>query len=147
MISLRVAGGLGIGVFVLCMTGCGDGRPPTYPVEGRIRFENGQPVPFGNVEFRSPEMQLSARGKLDSQGRFTLSTFTNGDGAVAGEHQIVVVQSVSPLALPAGGEHAREHGHKSQLVASRYSDYRSSGLKATIEAKSSNRVDLRVSAQ
>lgn len=138
---------LGIGVLLFCLMGCGDGRPQTYPVEGSVRFENGQPVTFGSVEFRSPELRFMARSKIDSQGRFALSTFVNEDGAVAGEHQVVVTQSVSPSALPSGGEHARQHGHQLQLVALRYADYRTSDLKAVVEAKAQNRIELRVTAR
>src|SRR5687768_12763016 len=77
--------------------GCGDGRPATFPVQGTVRFQSGEPVPVGVVEFRSKSDGRIAKGKINQQGRFTVGTFTNDDGAVAGEHQVLVIQHFDPL--------------------------------------------------
>ncbi|MGD9633225.1 MAG: hypothetical protein AB7G28_08065 [Pirellulales bacterium] len=133
--------------------GCGEGHPKTYPVEGLLRFEDGRPVTFGTVEFHSPAERLTARGKLDAHGHFRLTTFAEGDGAVAGEHQVVVIQNVSPAAWQQNAAHAQQahsvhgphDGHHAALVSRRYADYATSGLKATVEAANANRVMLQVS--
>lgn len=135
-----------------CVAGCGDGRPATYPVEGVLRFEDGRPVTFGAVEFRSPAERLTARGKIDERGHFRLTTFADGDGAVAGEHQVIVTQNVSSAAWQQSGAHAEQshalHGpqaaHRAALVPRNYADYSTSGLTATVEAESANRITLEV---
>lgn len=148
--------GSGVAWIVVATTtwavGCGKSRPETYPVEGMLRFEDGRPVTFGTVEFRSPTERLTARGKIDARGHFRLTTFVEGDGAVAGEHQVVVIQNVSAAAWQQNVAHAQQarsvhgphDGHHAALVSRRYADYATSGLKATVEAANANRVMLQV---
>lgn len=138
-----------------CVAGCGDSRPATYPVEGVLRFEDGRPVTFGTVEFRSPAERLTARGKIDERGHFHLTTFSEGDGAVAGEHQVIVTQNVSSAALQQGNAHAEPshalHGphaaHRAALVPRKYADYSTSGLTANVAAGNANRIILQVARQ
>ena len=135
--------------------GCGERRPATYPVEGRLRFEDGRPVPFGTVEFRSAEAGITARGTIDSQGRFRLGTFAEGDGAIAAEHQAIVVQNVSPAVWQQAGTHAAarhsSHGdhstHDTAIVPRRYADYATSDLSANVRSRPVNRIELTVSRQ
>jgi hypothetical protein len=141
----RSIGSISSWVCLICLLGgCGDGRLPTYPVRGRVVFESGAPVRMGSVEFRSEKHQLAASGLINSNGEFTLGTYAGGDGAVAGDHQIVVSQYVSPTSHPAA-EHTHAHGdalHATGLVAIRHSRYESSGLKATVEPNDENFVEL-----
>lgn len=140
---------LAIPALAACCAGCGGGHPPTYPVAGRVRFVDGQPVPFGLVEFRSAGSAVTARGKIDSRGEFALSTFAPGDGALAGNHQVVVVQHFTPL--PKSPRSARSggqlptvagHDHSPNVVATRHSKYETSGLTAVVKAQSKNVVQL-----
>lgn len=69
--------------------GCGDGRVSRVPVSGKVLID-GQPLTKGSVRFISPNSRASG-GVLDSEGRFVLSCYENGDGAVLGTHQVEVV--------------------------------------------------------
>ncbi len=73
-----------------CMAtvGCGDGRPPAYPAKGRVVFANGTPVKTGTVELKSREHPIQARGTIDPDGHFELTTYRSGDGAIAGTHDV-----------------------------------------------------------
>ena len=42
--------------------GCGDGRPRAYPVSGKVVFEDGEIVQFGDVEFFNEEFKMNANG-------------------------------------------------------------------------------------
>jgi hypothetical protein len=120
--------------------GCGEPRIPTYPVQGSVKFDSGEPVPSGMVEFRPQGEGPIARGKLDQFGRFTLRTFATDDGAVAGKHRIVVVQHLPPQSGPkAPDEHAN---HQSMLVAPEFASYAKSGLSAEIQPSDENKVSL-----
>ncbi len=66
--------------------GCRSGDEPTYPVSGVVRF-GGEPLTDCRVMFR-PEQGPVASGRLDSEGRFELSTYRPADGAVAGVHRV-----------------------------------------------------------
>lgn len=76
---------------ILLVSGCSSGVA-MYPVSGVVRFQDGQPVRNGVVEFRCAETRSVARAKLDETGAFTLSTFQEKDGAPAGDYQVIVVQ-------------------------------------------------------
>lgn len=76
---------------VVLTTGCGDGLPKRVPVSGKVIID-GEPLTFGNIRF-VPEGHRSSYGKLDSEGRFSLSCFDEGDGAVTGTHRVQISAS------------------------------------------------------
>jgi len=78
--------------WVIAATGCGDGRPATFPVTGEVHY-NGQPVAGASVVFTSAGPP--AKGVTDAQGKFTLRTFAEGDGALAGEHRVTITKNVA----------------------------------------------------
>ena len=73
------------------LIGCSGGQP-TYHASGRVTFSDGQPLEGGVVEFRSLDSQpsVSARGFIQADGTFQLTTFLTDDGAVEGKHQVLV---------------------------------------------------------
>ena len=129
-------------LFAALLCGCADSGVPTYPANGRVIFEDGSPVRTGNVECRSLEFGLNARGKIARDGSFTLGTYTADDGAVAGEHQVIVVQFIGSDSFVAEQELGPiEHDH-GQPVALRFADYSTSGLKLTIDPDGDNFITL-----
>ncbi len=67
--------------------GCDKG-PQVVPVEG-IVYYNDKPLPFGSVMFQ-PQMGQPAGARLDQDGSFKLSTFSEFDGAIVGQHKVKV---------------------------------------------------------
>jgi hypothetical protein len=78
------------------LSGCNDGRPARVPVSGQVLID-GQPLQYGQIQFIPDNARLSG-GRLDAEGRFTLSCFENDDGAVPGLHRVTVTagEFVSP---------------------------------------------------
>jgi hypothetical protein len=81
-------------VAVLVTAGCSRGSFPTASVEGIVRC-NGVQLTSGVVYF-SPVagdgktiVGKSGGGVVSPDGRFTISTYTEGDGAVVGQHRVV----------------------------------------------------------
>lgn len=79
-----------------CLAGCGGGsqRPPTYPVEGTVTI-GGKPLADATITFRpdsSENGQRPANGKTDADGRYQLTTFSAGDGAMEGSYRVTVMQ-------------------------------------------------------
>lgn len=58
------------------------------PVSGRVEVD-GIPLTTGAI-IVVPEAGRPAAGKISSDGRFTLSTLSPGDGIVRGTHRVVV---------------------------------------------------------
>jgi hypothetical protein len=77
-------------------------------VQGVVRLD-GKPLDGGAVLFESIEpgghrsggvvggRRYTARGTIDGQGRYRLSTFGRYDGAVAGRHRAVVLPDLSQM--------------------------------------------------
>lgn len=115
--------------------GCGPGRPETVPVEGIVTF-NGKPVADAAVQFIPVDGGRPAQGATDSQGRFKLSTFEDGDGALPGAHS-VTVQKVRVSGVVEGREGLDSGIAEPKieyLLPERYSQTSTSGL--TVEVAS-----------
>lgn len=125
---------------VTSIVGCSGNGIPTFPVEGTVVLEDGTPVQTGTVEFNSTERDLTARGRIEADGTFTLTTFKEGDGAVAGVHDAVVVQLISTEDLPL---HDHSHGPTIDPV---YSHYDSAGLRFTVHDDRTNSIRIVLTA-
>jgi prepilin-type N-terminal cleavage/methylation domain-containing protein len=116
--------------------GCSDPRHKTYPVRGQVVFENGTPVRMGTVECKSTLLKTNATGTIAQDGTFSLTTYKENDGAVAGLHKCVVVQFVPTENLP---------NHKPTtlgVVNKKYSSYSTTDLQFEVSPKSENRIRL-----
>jgi hypothetical protein len=120
------------------LSGCGSG---TYPVEGQIVWKNGSPakeLQGSFVLFELPEKQTSARGMIQADGSFRLTTNKPNDGALPGEHTVLIVE-VGRQHLGGPDSSALAPG----VMDARFSDPRTSGLKATVKP-GPNKVTLTV---
>lgn len=129
--SLLLLGGL---LTCSVLIGCGQSHPPTYQVSGQVVFPDGQPLKTGGkivfVSTTSPDVR--ATGYFGSDGKFQLSTYGKEDGAIAGEHQVMIYPTVPD---DGDGMSPREYAMAMQPIAERYSNPRGSGLKFTVSAE------------
>jgi hypothetical protein len=117
-------------VACLLLVGCGDERPTRVPVSGTVTID-GVPLTYGSVMFINPSTR-PAGSSLDPQGRFTLSCYEAGDGAVLGHHLVKVT-----AAQPYGDDAVR------WLAPKKYADENTSGLEVEItEAIDDLRLEL-----
>ena len=117
------------GIVLLAYMGCSDNLA-TYPVTGKVEFADGTPAMFGEIELQSLSHPINARGKINRSGEFSLTTYQDGDGAVGGEHKIVITQLIPPT--PLGVQVNHDHGDS---IHSKYFSYKTSGLTTTVEQK------------
>jgi hypothetical protein len=115
-------------------------RPQTFKVRGRV-FWDGKPEAGVLVAFESKANNLSAVGITDADGRFTLKTFTEGDGAAAGEHAVRLEKSVRIAAEGEGQDAGGRFGGSQvpgpattlkSVLPQKYGDIATSGLSATV---------------
>ena len=100
---------------MLVLLGCSDGRPARVAVSGKVLID-GQPLTQGIVQF-VPDGSRPSAGKLDQEGRFTLTCYDGDDGIVPGTHRVMVA--------------AKEVIGESKvkwLAPPKYADFRRSGL-------------------
>jgi hypothetical protein len=110
-------------------SGCASDQPPTFPVQGRVAFKDGRPMTEGVVEFVAvggDHAGLNARGRVQPDGTFRLTTFRENDGAIAGDHRAVVVWSPPPQAFADDRKQPRPPLHP------RFQDYERSGQRFTV---------------
>lgn len=121
----------GLAMLVTCQfafaAGCGRAGPRPVPVSGRVLLD-GQPVRGGYIRV-VPQEGRAAGGRIDNDGRFTLSTHTENDGCLPGTHAVEVAVGeifgdeslgISPPPVDAA---ALRH----------YADIETSGLQVTID--------------
>jgi hypothetical protein len=109
------------------LAGCGSRGP--YPVKGKLEYEDGQPVKElagFMVTFSSESLGKSARGEIQADGSFRLTSNSKNDGAFPGEYKVIVSQ---PHPEP---ERAERRGPVVDLV---YEDPGKTPLEAKVEAK------------
>jgi hypothetical protein len=97
--------GFGLALFgLLAMSGCGAsaGTPPaTLPVQGKVTYK-GQPLTGGSIDFEPDGAGREAHARIKNDGTFTLSTYSENDGAVPGLHRVAVTGSAKGVrSLPA----------------------------------------------
>lgn len=148
-------------VGLLVLAGCSDasrdkwrdGLPPAHRAGGRVAY-NGKPLEGATVVFitKAPgsNRTIASTGRTDAAGRFTLRTYRSGDGAIAGQHQVMITKAVmvsptgQPLVANEQGEFLESLIEKS-LIPEKYRSPTDSGLAATVVAGQSNEFEFLLS--
>jgi hypothetical protein len=124
-------------------------RPKTVPVTGKVLYK-GLPVDGATVGFLGDGRIPPALGKTDAQGRFELTTSAPGDGAVAGNHQVIVTKIVGtkaakaatgPMSMEDAAKRAQsktEDAGPQSLLPEHYGEAATSGLSFEVKASGPN---------
>lgn len=136
--------GLLLAICVACVAvGCSGGpkRPATVKVSGKVTM-GGTPVPRATVSFQpTAPGGRAAVGVTDDAGQYTLTTFSAGDGAVAGDYGVAIVKMEEGAAGGAGTantdqyippEGMKEPPPVKSLIPTRFNNSRDSGLRASV---------------
>jgi hypothetical protein len=101
--SRFLAGGWSLALLALVAGGgCGsDGLGQRYPVSGRVTYK-GAPVPSGTIAFIPEESSGKPAVGTISDGSYSLTTLSPGDGAFPGKYQVSVVSREGDQAAGAG---------------------------------------------
>lgn len=148
--------------FVLCgmvsSIGCGNSadRPELAPVSGKVTFNN-TPVAGATVSFWTENAARAASGTTDAEGKYRLTSFEIGDGAIPGEHTITIakqdvaanVSSATADDPSAGYGEAMEAAAKGttakiakDALPANYANQATSGLKRTVVKGENNTFDF-----
>lgn len=112
------------------VVGCGGTR--TYPVQGKVVFPDGTPMTAGLVVFEPVEAQrppISARGPIEADGTFRLSTFQPGDGTIVGRHRVLVTP---PTRTRPGRNVDQDEKSPPAVIDARFRSFDSSGLEFAV---------------
>ncbi|MDZ7619622.1 MAG: hypothetical protein U1E05_21695 [Patescibacteria group bacterium] len=136
----------GAWIVLLLAVGCQRAPEATYPVSGMVQLD-GRPLVLperhysGTVVFASETTDArgesyTARGLIASDGSYRLTTFHDGDGAVAGKHRVAVMISQ----MSEGPAVAAPH------VPPAYQSPGTSGIEVEVH-RDANRIDLPVQSR
>jgi hypothetical protein len=114
----RIAGGL-LSCLLVASIGCAEKGPELTEVTGQVLID-GKPLTTGSV-VTLPAKGRGARGTIDAEGNFTLSTSDMGVGATPGKHQVAVI------AMEESDNPSPEAPRRS-LIPQRYASAETSGL-------------------
>ncbi len=121
-VQRRLLAALMAGLFIL-LVGCGGSGPKLVPVSGQVLID-GQPLATGIPGFIQiiPAEGRAASAAIDPQtGRFTVTTWQDGDGCPIGTHKVLVMmeQAVDTTTV--------------SLIPEKYSDMNMTDLTVTID--------------
>jgi hypothetical protein len=138
-------------LLVVGVCGCGNDatRQATVPVTGVVTY-NGEPVEGAAVVFGAASGQdRPATGTTDASGRFSLTTYEQGDGAIAGRFTVAISKTETVGGMTEDEEHAAiEAGQQVKpaetvdRLPEKYKDGIGSGLTAEVEAGRENHFDF-----
>jgi hypothetical protein len=123
-------------------------RPKPFPAGGVVRL-NGQPLEGALVTFTNATLGVSATGRTDAEGKFILTTFEQGDGAVPGKYKVAVSKVIAPAGLV--DKHAAPVMRNARapaapqprwLIPKRYGNAETSGLTAEVAEGGSGEIVL-----
>lgn len=117
-------------------SGCGRGER-VFTANGKVTYPDGTPLTGAQVEFHSLANPLViGRGDVDKDGKFRLSTFSSGDGALEGDHEV----AVHP---PLGMGDRDLTPNPPNVIDEKFEDFARSGLKFTVtEDESKNYFEI-----
>jgi hypothetical protein len=131
----------------VCLGGCGPKLPPgarpTKKVTVTVTYK-GAPVENANVTFVNQEGPAApANGRTGPDGKAKLKTYTEEDGAVLGQHKVLIEKSES-----VGGSNVDQDSPEynpnappatiKYLLPKKFSDYANSGLTAEVKDSDPN---------
>jgi hypothetical protein len=116
------------------------------PVSGLVRL-NGQPTEKLSVTFY-PASGRAANGVTGRDGRFVLTTYKSGDGALLGTHIVTIATMLDPpVALPTDLAKAKQAGQPVPPVPAKYSDIRTTDLKRDVVGDGTNQFEFDISSK
>ena len=116
---------------VMLLGGCGPSGPTTVPMSGTVTI-NGTPLTIGVVRFNpvDPEVGRPAEGAIDAEGKFTISTFKSGDGAIPGDYNITIISMLEDADTQQKDQGLGISGKSA--IPKKYNDPETSGLSETV---------------
>ena len=116
---------------LLALTGCGNGL---YPVRGTVTYDDGSPVSQGMVVFENADGTTMARGQIQSDGSYQLSTQSPNDGLKPGRYKVLV----NPLDMSDVPDE-----QKKLPFDVKFTRFQTSGIEVDVKAET-NQVPIRV---
>ncbi|MCA9007422.1 MAG: hypothetical protein KDA70_19275 [Planctomycetaceae bacterium] len=128
-------------VFLLTLTGCGDGHPPRSLVTGTVSY-NGKPLNIGSLVFIPVGGGPPAQGKVARDGSYEMGTFEEDDGVIPGNYKVMIVALTSSGGSGLPEDTVKANAEPVSVIPEWYGDLEKSGLLVTVVADKPNTIDF-----
>ena len=134
--ALLGPGRLSLLLLSLVLSGCSAGKEPVYPVHGKVLDGQDRPAAGALIIFnplgQNGSSSLKPVGRVEEDGEFRLTTYTEEDGAPSGEYGVTILWP-TPKKTPFGPE------GPDQLKGA-YADPKNPKIRFTVGANTENEV-------
>jgi len=129
-----------VAVAIVAVSGCSGVKIPSLGQVGGIVTLDGQPLTKGQVQFL-PDSSKGTKGRMavgiiGTDGRFSLTAFKPGDGALVGFHKVVIICEEDMPTFDRNPKVALQP--PKSLIPIRYTDANTSGLTAEVKSAGKN---------
>jgi len=128
-------------VLILTTSGCGsDGQLETATVSGKVTY-NGDPLQIGSLLFVPVGGGPSAQANIEPDGSYTMGTYDLTDGAIPGEHKVMITAITAPGGSGLPEDQIDGDGAPVSVIPEMFGDLEKSGLVVKVKS-GSNDVDF-----
>lgn len=128
-------------VFVVSFVGCSsENRVATGTVTGIVTY-NGDPLQIGSLLFVPVGGGPTAEANIGTDGSFEMGTYDDDDGAVLGEHQVMITAFTAPGGSGLPEDVIDGDGAPVSILPDFYGDLEKSGLKVDVKS-GENKIDF-----
>jgi hypothetical protein len=137
-------------MFVLCgcvliLSGCGrSDRLPTAKVTGKVTL-NGDPLPIGSLLFVPDKGGPTSQGRIAADGRYSMGTYTETDGAILGTHKVMITALKAPEGAGLPEDVRKGNAAPLSVIPEIYGDLEKSGLIADVK-ESGNQINFELTS-
>jgi hypothetical protein len=125
-------------VFVVSFVGCSsENRVATGTVTGVVTY-NGDPLQIGSLLFVPVGGGPTAEANIGTDGSFEMGTYDDDDGAVLGEHQVMITAFTAPGGSGLPEDVIDGDGAPVSILPDFYGDLEKSGLKVDVKSGENN---------
>jgi hypothetical protein len=125
-------------VFVVSSVGCSsENRVATGTVTGVVTY-NGDPLQIGSLLFVPVGGGPTAEANIGTDGSFEMGTYDDDDGAVLGEHQVMITAFTAPGGSGLPEDVIDGDGAPVSILPDFYGDLEKSGLKVDVKSGENN---------
>jgi hypothetical protein len=128
------------GLIVLSVGCNSENRVATGTVSGVVTY-NGDPLQIGSLLFVPVGGGPSAEANIGTDGSFEMGTYDDDDGAVLGEHQVMITAFTAPGGSGLPEDVIDGDGAPVSVIPDFYGDLEKSGLKVDVKS-GDNKIDF-----
>jgi hypothetical protein len=144
--SMKIPSAIPTMILLVALAGCGaSDRNEVARVRGTVTLDGKVYTQGGSVVFQ-PEAQCKmATGRIQSDGSFEMTTYSAGDGAAVGRHQVIVIPRPAQIVDELAEE--KKGATSVSPIPNKYGSASTSGLQYDVKPAESNEFSIELTSK